>query len=66
MTLPASGPMSASIINVELGRAVGAYFNLNGAAERALAQVPSGQIAFSNFYGKTKPVQAVAPSGDQL
>ena len=65
MTLPASGPMSASMINVELGRAAGAYFDINGAAERGLAQVPSGAISFSNFYGKTKPAQAVAPPGDQ-
>ena len=65
MTLPASGIMTAGMINVELGRASNAHFDINGAAERALAQKPSGQIAFSNFYSKTKPVQAVAPPGDQ-
>ena len=53
MTLPSSGPISASDINVELGRASNAYFDINGAAERALAGVPSGTISFSDFYGKS-------------
>ena len=53
MTLPTSGFISASMINVELGRAAGAPFSINGAAERALAGVPSGPIMFSNFYGKS-------------
>lgn len=53
MALPLSGPISASMINVELGRASNAPFDINGAAERALAGVPSGPISFSNFYGKS-------------
>jgi len=53
MALPTSGQISASMINVELGRAANAPFDINGAQERALAGVPSGQIAFSNFYGKS-------------
>jgi len=53
MTLPSSGPMSASMINVELGRASNAPFNINGSAERALAGKPSGAISFSDFYGKS-------------
>lgn len=53
MTLPASGTLAASQINVELGRPSTALFTMGGAPERALAGVPSGTIAMSNFYGKT-------------
>lgn len=53
MTLPTSGPMTAAMINVELGRAANAPFSINGADERALAEKLSGPIAFSDFYGKT-------------
>lgn len=53
MTLPLSGPMSASMINVELGRASTAPFDINGSDERTLAQVPTGVIKFSDFYGKS-------------
>ena len=53
MTLPSSPPISASQINVELGRAPTAFFDINGSQERALAQVPSGPISFSNFLGKS-------------
>jgi len=53
MTLPSSPPISASQINVELERSPSAFFDINGSAERALAQVPSGPISFSNFLGKS-------------
>lgn len=53
MTLPASFPISASQINVELGRSANVPFNLTGAEERALAGVPSGPISFSDFLGKS-------------
>lgn len=53
MTLPSSGPMTAAMINVELGRAANAPFDINGTEERALAEVPSGEISFSDFYGKS-------------
>jgi len=53
VTLPLSGPMSASMINVELGRAGTAPFDINGTPERTLAGVPSGTIKFSDFYGKS-------------
>lgn len=56
MTLPASGTISMSQINVELGRAATAALSLNDAAARALAGVPSGPIKMSDFYGKSNIV----------
>jgi hypothetical protein len=53
MTLPASFPLSASEINIELGRAADAAFSITGAEERALAGVPTGPISFSDFLGKS-------------
>jgi hypothetical protein len=54
MTLQASGVIRISNINVELGRASNAHTSLNESACRILANVPSGTIRLSNFYGKTK------------
>lgn len=53
MTLPASGLITMNMINVELGRAGTAPINLNEAACRTLAGVPSGIIRMSDFYGKS-------------
>jgi len=52
MTLASSGAISASQINVELGRAANAHFSIGGYPERGLAGKPSGAIAFADFYGK--------------
>lgn len=53
MTLPASPPITAQDINVELGRSATAAFSIDGAEERALAGIPSGAISFSDFLGKS-------------
>lgn len=54
MTLPAPGvPMTAAMINVELGRAATAPFSMNDAAVRALAGKPTGPISMIDFYGKS-------------
>ena len=56
MTLPLSGMMTAAMINAELGRPSNASFSLNDPVIRALAEKPSGQIMFSDFYGKANEV----------
>lgn len=53
MTLPAAFPLSASQINVELGRAAGAAFDMQGAKERTLAGVAAGAISMSDFLSKS-------------
>jgi hypothetical protein len=45
-------PISISNINTQLGRGTYATSSLNESALRTLAEVPSGTIALSNFYGK--------------
>jgi len=61
MTLPATPPITAQDINVELGRAASAPFSINGAEERALAGIPSGAIAFTDFLGKTNAITWTTP-----
>ena len=53
MALQSSGQIAASDVNTELGRSSTAYFNMNGAEERALAGVASGSYGFNSFYGKS-------------
>lgn len=53
MALPASGALSMSAINTELGVAATATRSLNDATSRTLAGIASGAISFSNFYGKS-------------
>ena len=57
MTIRSSGALPASEINTELGRSASALFNMNGAEERALAQVPSGVYGFNSFYSKSASKQ---------
>lgn len=53
MALPPSGPITMGMINTELGYPATQLITLNDAAVRNLAQVPSGMISLSNFYGKS-------------
>ena len=53
MTLPASGAISFSQINTELGRASNAADSLNDSWVRTLAQKASGAISFNDLHGKT-------------
>jgi hypothetical protein len=53
MTLPASGTLTFGQINTELGDTSTSTRSLNDAVSRALARVPSGLIALSNFYGQS-------------
>lgn len=59
MALPASGQLSLSLVNIELGLPANAQLSLSSAAVRALAGVPSGQFNLSLLHGKSA---APAPS----
>jgi hypothetical protein len=61
--LPTSGQITASEINVELGRAFNAEFHMSGAEERALAGIPTGEIKMSDFYGKSSVVEYIFTCG---
>ena len=63
MTLPSTGVITAAMINVELGRASTAAFNINGAEERALAGKPSGAISFADFRGKSNTLPPIWTAG---
>jgi hypothetical protein len=59
MALQLTGPISASDINLELGKAATAAFSLGGPDERDLAGVSSGPIGFSDFYGRSLGITAI-------
>ncbi|UKA27205.1 hypothetical protein IHC93_19980 [Photobacterium damselae subsp. damselae] len=50
--IPDTGPISATMINTELGRAAASQLSLNDPAARALAEKTSGEIKYSDFRGK--------------
>ncbi|UKA12801.1 glycine-rich domain-containing protein [Photobacterium damselae] len=52
-SIPVTGPISASMINTELGRAAASRLSVNDAEARTLAGVPSGEIKYSDFRGKS-------------
>lgn len=74
MTLNASGPLSfggattGQSINLELGVSATALASINSTSFRTLANVPSGQISVSNFYGKSNSfgwISYISGSGNQ-
>lgn len=52
-TIPLTGPITATMINTELGRAAASQLSLNDPAARALAEKTSGEIKYSDFRGKS-------------
>lgn len=64
MTLPVSGPISMSQINVELSRPATQTVSLDEAPVRGLAGIVSGPIGFSNLLGKAAWAPSLFPAGD--
>lgn len=52
MALPSGTTISADQINIQLGRAGATTMDIGGTAERNIARVLSGQISYSDFWGK--------------
>lgn len=67
MTLPASGPISFSDVNVELGQSSTAQISMNDAAVRALFGVASGAISMADGLGKSNTFRyTITASADGL
>ncbi|MBU3748528.1 MAG: hypothetical protein FGM36_14710 [Burkholderiaceae bacterium] len=53
MALVSAGAISLAEVNVELGRSASTTISMNDSNVRTLAQIGSGTISMSNFYGKS-------------
>lgn len=53
MTLPSTGSISMSQVNIELAKASNARISMNDAAVRSLAGKASGTISFADLRGKS-------------
>ena len=62
MTLPASGAISFSAVNIELGLTSTAQISLNDAAVRALFGDASGAVTMADAYGKSNTSVPGAPT----
>lgn len=62
MALPKTGPISLSMVNVELGRPANAAISLNDPAVRRLAGRPSGSISFADLRGKANELVHIISS----
>jgi hypothetical protein len=62
MTLPASGAISFSAVNIELGLTSTAQISLNDAAVRTLFGDASGAVAMADAYGKSNTSVPGAPT----
>ena len=66
MTLPSSGPLSMSDINVELNRSPTATISLNDPQVRELSQIVSGPVGFNNLLGKAAWTPTLFPANQSV
>lgn len=59
MALPASGPISMSMVNTELGVGESEEISLGGPVVRKLFKKASGQVAMSDGYSKAVDIRAI-------
>lgn len=66
MTLQNSGPITLNQVSIEVGNSSGSTVTMNDPKVRILAEVPSGQIAMSNFYGKAYEIVATVSNSNSI
>lgn len=66
MTLPLSGTISLSNVNVEMKLSANASISMNDAAVRKLFAKPSGLISMSDGYGKSSVISVTASATTNL
>jgi len=62
MTLPSGGSLSMSAFNVEIQRSSTSQLSMSDGTLRSIAGIGSGQISFSNLYGKSYIIPYISPS----